>query len=252
MINNIHMKNRRFFTPSFLSSLVSILLFMYSCEKKDDNLVSDIDGNKYHTVTIGDQVWMVENLKTTRYSNGDLIPEVMSNTEWQQLTTGACCYYNEYEYITKYGGTYTIPTYGRLYNWYAVKDSRKIAPDGWHVATSDEWNTLIKYAGGKDVAAGKLKETGTSHWSTKDDAATNTYGFNALPGGNCTRWGSFDGILTGGYWWTASDLDENLAYCNIISCFIDGVGWDQKLVSSISGPLENYKVCGLSIRCVKD
>jgi uncharacterized protein (TIGR02145 family) len=238
----------------FFFAIASTLILMYGCEKKEDNLITDIDGNKYHTVTIGDQVWMVENLRTTRYSNGETILEVMDANQWTKLTSEACCYYHDYNYIIlENHDTYqTITTYGRLYNWYAVTDSRKIAPEGWHVATADDWNTLINYAGGKDVAAGKLKEAGTKHWNTQDDNATNEYGFTALPGGSCNHRGSYEFISTHGNWWTASASDENLAYAYSIYCFMDGWEWNRSLKSGILGPLDYYKTSGLSVRCVKD
>src|SRR5665647_3709784 len=110
--------------------------------------VTDIDGNVYHTVTIGTQVWMVENLKTTKYRNGDPIPNVTDNIAWGALTTGAYCNYNN--------DTNNSITYGRLYNWYAA-NNRNIAPSGWHVPTVAEWTILITYVGGKSVGGDKLK-----------------------------------------------------------------------------------------------
>jgi len=248
------MKPRKFSVASFFVVIVSTIILMYGCEKKEDNLITDIDGNKYHTVTIGNLVWMVENLRTTRYNNGDTILEVMDQNQWTKLTSGACCYCNDYDYIISENHDIyqTIVTYGRLYNWYAVNDSRKIAPAGWHVATADDWNTLINYAGGKGVAAGKLKETGTNHWRAQDNDATNEFGFTALPGGICSRYGYYNGISTHGYWWTASESDENLAYSCLIYCFMDGQGWDRILRSGILGPDGSYKNNGLSVRCVKD
>jgi uncharacterized protein (TIGR02145 family) len=141
----------------------------------ETNTVTDIDGNIYHTVTIGTQVWMVENLKTTKYRNGDPIPNVTGNA-WAALTTGAYCWYNND------AATYKA-TYGALYNWYAVADSRNIAPTGWHVPTDAEWTTLTTFLGGESVAGGKLKETGTNHWTSPNTGATNETGFTALPGG---------------------------------------------------------------------
>jgi uncharacterized protein (TIGR02145 family) len=250
----IHMKAKKIGKASFFFIIVSTLILMFGCEKKEENLVIDIDGNEYHTVTIGNQVWMVENLRTTRYSNGDTILEVMNANQWTKMTSGACCYYNDYDYIINENHDIyqTIATYGYLYNWYAVTDSRKIAPEGWHVATADDWNTLINYVGGKDVAAGKLKEAGTKHWRTQDDNASNELGFTALPGGGCTRWGSFEDITTHGNWWTASESDENLAFAYSIYCFMDGWEWNRSLKSGILGPQAYFKVSGLSVRCVKD
>ena len=132
------------------------------------------DGTVYKTVKIGDQWWMAENLKETQYRNGDEIPEVDYNTSWEDISTGARCGY-------RWDETY-IETYGFLYNWYAVNDSRSIAPNGWHVPTDDEWSTLQNTLGGT-MAGGKLKETGTTHWESPNTGATNKSRFTALPGG---------------------------------------------------------------------
>ena len=157
--------------------------------------VTDIDGNVYHTVTIGTQVWMVENLKTTKYRDGTSIPNVTGNTAWDNLTTGA---------YSDYGNTPSnSDTYGRLYNWYAVTDVRNICPTGWHVPTDAEWTTLTTYLGGESVAGGKLKETGTTHWNSPN-LATNQTGFTALPSGYRLNHGTFYDIGNQGYWWSSS------------------------------------------------
>ena len=168
-----------------LLASIMLLFTLVSCSKKDDPFnqvnnqnaatVTDIDGNVYHTVTIGTQTWMVENLKTTRYRNGEAIPNITDNASWAALITCAYCDYNN------------IPsnsiTYGKLYNWYAVNDSRNIAPMGWHVSTDAEWTTLTTFLGGTSIAGGKLKENGTIHWNSPNVGATNETGFSALPGG---------------------------------------------------------------------
>jgi uncharacterized protein (TIGR02145 family) len=137
--------------------------------------VTDIDGNVYKTVRIGNQVWMAENLKVTHYRNGDRILTGYSNSQWSGLSTGAYCYYDN----NRSKGE----IYGALYNWYAINDSRKIAPKGWHVPSDAEWLTLTDHYGGFKVAGGKLKEAGTIHWNRTQKEATNESGFNALPGG---------------------------------------------------------------------
>ena len=150
---------------------------------------TDIDGNVYHAVVIGTQTWMVENLKTTKYSNGDPIPTAVTS-----LTPGAYCMYNNDAVTYK-------ADYGALYNWYAVADSRNIAPAGWHVPTKTDWTTLTDYLGGESVASGKLKENGSSHWLTPNTGATNSSGFTALPGGfyNYYYDNSY-GVGLRGYW----------------------------------------------------
>lgn len=191
-------------------------------------IVTDIDGNVYHTVIIGTQTWMVENLKTTRYRNGAVIPNVTDNASWAALTTGACCDYNN--------TPSNSVTYGKLYNWYAVNDSRNIAPAGWHVPTDAEWTTLTNYLGGESVAGGKLKETGTAHWTAPNTGATNETGFTALPGG---RRGYYMG--SNGNWWTSTE--ENSA-----SAWIESVGYNYTDVSRY----RLSKQGGLSVRCIKD
>lgn len=120
--------------------------------------MTDQEGNVYKIITIGTQTWMAENLRVTRYHNGDPITNVTGNGAWTILTAGACCTYGNTE------SNDVINLYGRLYNWFAVNDSRSIAPEGWHVPTDAEWTTLTTYLGGESVAAGKMKETGISHW----------------------------------------------------------------------------------------
>lgn len=117
---------------------------------------------------------MQENLKTTHYNNGDTIPNVTDTATWNHLTSGAYCNYdNNNSYVA---------TYGRLYNWYVINDNRNVCPTDWHVPDDSEWTTLVNYLGGENVAGGKMKEVGTSHWGTST-GATNSSGFTALPAG---------------------------------------------------------------------
>jgi uncharacterized protein (TIGR02145 family) len=195
--------------------------------------VTDCDGNYYNTITIGTQVWMIENMKNTKYCNGDPIPVVTDSAQWFNLTNGAYCNYNNDEN--------NVATYGRLYNWFAVVDQRGIAPTGWHVATADDWDTLTTFLGGYTVAGGKLKETGTNHWTIPNTGATNESGFTALPGGS-RDWGCpFRLIGSYGNWWTSTEDDVLSGYYR----FLYNTGTD------IANP-PNYKVSGLSVRCVKD
>ncbi len=144
--------------------------------KPYDNLtVTDIDGNLYHTVTIGNQTWMAENLKTTRYRNGDAITNITDNYQWINANAGAYCWYDN--------DILNGVIYGALYNYFAVNDSRKIAPAGWHIPSKEEWLTLINFLGGESVAGGKMKTTGTNYWLSPNEGASNLSGFNALPGG---------------------------------------------------------------------
>ena len=196
--------------------------------------VTDIDGNVYNTVTIGTQCWMVENLKTTKYRNGDPIPNVTDNTGWAALTDGAYCWYNNDAASYK-------AIYGALYNWYSVADNRNIAPEGWHVPSDAEWMTLITFLGGLNVAGGPVKETCFTHWTSPNTGATNSSGFTALPAGNRHRLdGTFGGIGLGTTYWSSSTYGtygglHALWFGN--TQFYSGNGnWN----------------CGYSVRCLKD
>ncbi|MBN1998490.1 fibrobacter succinogenes major paralogous domain-containing protein [candidate division KSB1 bacterium] len=183
--------------------------------------VTDIDGNVYKTVKIGDQWWVAENLKVTHYRNGDPIPNVTGSSEWANLSTGATCNYDNNESY--------VSTYGRLYNWYAVNDSRGLAPAGWHVPTDAEWKQLEMYLGMSQSEAdatgwrgtdegGKLKETGTGHWASPNTGATNESGFSALPGGYRFGGGTFYGIGFAAYFWSASSGSDDRAWYRSLSC----------------------------------
>jgi uncharacterized protein (TIGR02145 family) len=148
--------------------------------------LTDVDNNTYKVVKIGTQVWMAENLKTTRYNDGSAIPLVTDNTEWNNLTTPGYSWYNNDS------ATYA-QTYGALYNWYTV-ETGNLCPTGWHVPSDAEWTTLTDYLGGEAIAGGKLKETGTAHWDSPNTGATDETGFTAFPGGNRTKNGPFSNL----------------------------------------------------------
>ena len=195
--------------------------------------VIDIDDNVYNTITIGSQVWMVENLKTTKYNDGTNIPNVTDNTVWNSLTTPGYCWYNN-------DATSYKNTYGALYNFYAV-NTNKLAPKGWHVSSEAEWRTLSDYIGGDSRAAGKLKEIGTTHWLSPNTGATNETGFTALPGGYRDSSGKFQGIEQIGYWWNAIEVSAYSARAYNISFAFGGIGF---------GPFGMEY--GFSVRCIKD
>lgn len=200
--------------------------------------VTDIDGNIYHTITIGTQVWMAENLKTTKYRDGTSIPNITDNATWAALTTGAYCNYNN--------DPGNAPTYGSLYNWYAVNDVRNIAPTNWHVATDEEWTTLTTYLGGNSVAGGKLKEAGLAHWESPNTSADNSTGFHAVPTGFRNVSGSnapFLNIGSYGHLWSSTVSDTVLER-----------SWYRSMYSNsgaIDGAQGDY-VIGLGIRLIKD
>ena len=196
--------------------------------------MTDIDGNVYKTITIGTQTWMAENLKTTKYRNGDLIPNVTDGTAWSALATGAYCWYNN-DVANK-------ATYGGLYNWFAVADTRNIAPTGWHVPTDAEWTTLTTFLGGESVAGGKLKEAGTSHWSSPNTGATNSSGFTALPGGyRLNNGGSFYDVGTNGNWWSSTAYGASNAWNRALNYYF-----------AYAYRYYNNKQYGFSVRCVRD
>ena len=189
--------------------------------------LTDIEGNNYKTIQIGTQRWMAENLKTTIYNDGSSIP-IGSNVS----TPSYCWYKND-------PSTYKT-SFGALYNWYAV-NTGKLCPTGWHVSTIDEWTTLETYLGGEDYAAGKLKETGTTHWFYPNIGATNESGFTALPGGCIGNYG-YVNIWGCGYWWSSTENSSTYAYSQVI--FFN--------LNSIYHAISNEKKSGLSVRCVKD
>jgi uncharacterized protein (TIGR02145 family) len=208
-----------------ISGVIILIILIQSCKK-------DIDGDVYTSVTIGTQVWMVENLKTTRYSNGDLIGTTTPDTldilgESTPKYQWACN-----------GNKSNVNTYGRLYTWYAVTDTRNVCPTGWHVPSDAEWTTLTTYLGGESVAGDKLKETGTTHWSAPNEGATNSSGFTALPGGYRAYNGAFG---TDGRWWSSTESEMGTAYGR--SMFHNGSNVDRAI---------QYKNFGWSVRCLRD
>lgn len=202
-------------------------------DKSKIGTMEDIDGNEYETITIGNQVWMLENLNVTKFRNGDLIPNVSQNEVWEQMKTGAYCDYKD--------NLKNSQKYGKLYNWFAVNDERKIAPEGWHVPTEKDWNILIEYLGGENSAGGKLKEEGSEHWVSPNSEANNSSGFTALPGGIRYVTGSYYNIGTGGYWWCSSDTDAVFGITYHLYYFFGNIY-----------KYEQHKELGVSVRCIKD
>ncbi len=211
----------------FLFAVVTVLLFTANISFSQ---VTDKDGNVYKTVAIGKQIWMAENLNVAQYRNGDPIPEVQDKEEWDNLTTGAWCWYEN----NSANGT----TYGRLYNWYALNDPRGLAPEGWHVPSSDEWTKLTDAFGGAETAGTNLKTT--SGW---DDGGNgdNKSGFSAIPGGYRSHEGFFSNMGRNALFWTSTEFNStNVCFRNVIASIPD-----------VYAP--NYaKDFGLSVRCVKD
>lgn len=158
--------------------LIYRVSFKHSSFRTGNEIIKDVDGNVYHTVTIGTQVWLAEDLRTTRYNDGTPISYVTDTAVWRHLHTGAFRWANNEDSVkTKFGA---------LYNWYTT-DLGKLCPVGWHVSTDKDWEMLVDYCGGWEIAGGKLKETGTEHWDSPNIGATNEFGFTALPIGGRGR-----------------------------------------------------------------
>ncbi|MBK9358858.1 MAG: T9SS type A sorting domain-containing protein [Bacteroidales bacterium] len=224
------------------SSDYSRIVTMVPTESRELNFefidCSDIDNNNYPVVTTGTQTWMAENLKVTHYRNADTIPEVTENFPWIQLTTGAYCSYNN--------DTSRRNTYGALYNWYAVVDSRELCPTGWHIPSDGEWNTLTDYLGGLSIAGGKMKSTRNEpdahpRWDSPNTGATNESGFSGLPGGYRSSSGSFYTIGQSGYFWSSSED-------SLYSPWYRSMDFNNTEVNRYS----SYKYSGFSVRCLKD
>ncbi len=204
----------------------------YGSEVSFTTQTIDIDGNVYDAITIGTQIWMKQNLNVTHYRNGDSIPNVTDNTAWTNTLTGAYC--------NCLNDSINSITYGRLYNWYTVVDSRNLCPTGWHVPSNTEWNVLVEdYLGGNGIAGGKLKEAGVLHWQSPNTSATNETGFTALPGGY--RYSIGGSLGNHGYWWSSTESSLTFAINRIMSY-------------SSSNATNNYynKFIGCSVRCLKD
>jgi uncharacterized protein (TIGR02145 family) len=193
----------------------------------------DVDGNLYDVVKIGNQRWMAENLKTTKFNDNTDIPLVTDYTAWSNLTTPGYCWYSNDQ--ATYGDTY-----GALYNWYTV-ETGNLCPTGWHVPTDAEWTTLTVYLGGESIAGSKLKETGTTHWNSPNTDATNETGFTALPGGYRGPDGTFYFIGYHGYWWSSMESSTTNAWLRYML-------YDYSNVYRVS----YSKKYGLSVRCLRD
>jgi len=197
---------------------------------------TDKDGYSYKTVTIGTQVWFAENLKTTKYNDGTAIPLVTGNSAWSSLYSPGYCWYNN-------DATTNKSAYGALYNWYTI-NTGKLCPTGWHVPSYDEWLKLTTYLEGEDIAGGKLKETGTSHWLSPNTGATNSTGFTAIPGGNRHSDGTFNNIGINGIWWSSFE----------VSSAPSGNAWYWVTTNNLNKIVKSStsRQYGFSVRCLKD
>ncbi|HTL83193.1 MAG TPA: fibrobacter succinogenes major paralogous domain-containing protein [Bacteroidia bacterium] len=228
------------------------VLILSSCKKETTQAphvpfvytdsIQDAEGNYYHTVTIGTQVWMAENLRSTRYLNGDTIATAQYGDDWEYALGGMQCAYDN--------DTTACRIYGRLYNYNAITDPRGIAPPGWHIPSMNEWQTLLNYLGTN--AGDQLRQYGAKYWYPPNDSATDAYGFAALPGGWRDGSGIFGDVRHKAYFWS------NSYYTPSAPSYPEA--WMLGIVNNLDPTLyqpsavidHNSIVIGCSVRCIKD
>jgi uncharacterized protein (TIGR02145 family) len=211
-----------------------VSLFLLQSITGFSQTVSDVDGNTYNTVSIGNQVWLTENLKTTKFNNQDPIPLITDNTLWSTQTEAAYCSYQNDNLLAN--------EYGNLYNWHVLNDIRNVCPSGYHVPSILDWEALIDFLGGAAVAGGKLKEAGLAHWIDPNTGATNSSGFTLLPSGwRAHNNGFYENLTYMAYQWSSTSIDA-------LNASIMLVGFDSE--SCLTS--ESHKLTGLPIRCLKE
>lgn len=221
-----------------IQNLISVIIIiaassLLSCHNPagPDFRAVDRDGNEYKTVWLGGQVWMAENLRATRYRNGDEIPNVFNGAEWRTLSTGAWSY--------PLNSTSKGEIYGRQYNWFAVNDARGICPVGWRMPDVNDWNELIEFLGGGDVAGGKMKSL--DFWHFPNYRATNLSGWSGLPGGERISDGRFRFLRERSYWWYKDDVSRTHAIVGKLAFY------DELFVTR-----NRSKNNGAYVRCIMD
>jgi len=233
MTGNFYFNTRQNATPEFQKEIQSTPINETPVLDERDYIINSRDNKRYKIVKIGTQVWMAENLRTIKYRNGDLIGTTSPASKDYSSESKP-------KYQWAYDGIETnVPTYGRLYTWYALTDSRKVCPTGWHLPTKSEWAILINYLG-SDSAGSKMKETGTAHWLSPN-IATNESGFTAIPGGLRPFESGFLYIDILATWWSSSEILSKKANRLLL------LYWDKKINETDGG-----KKNGLSVRCVQD
>jgi uncharacterized protein (TIGR02145 family) len=217
-----------------------LLIVLTGCPLPEDdnpnptNTVADADGNVYNTVTIGTQVWMAENLKSTKFKDGTAIPFVTDAAAWKGLSTAGYCWYNN--------DANNKNTYGALYNWFNVTTG-KLCPTGWHVPSDSEWATMSNFLGGEQAANLKIRESGVAHWPSPN-TSTNSTGFSAVPGGCRDANGVFGDVINYNYLWT------NTEYLNI-----PGFAMNRQIAcenNCAQRAIAYSQKSGFSVRCIKD
>lgn len=205
---------------------------VFSSSSQSSNILTDVEGNEYNVVTIGNQTWMKENLRVSKFRNGDEIPTFLTNTAWQSIGSVAYSLFDDIPVNNSF--------YGKLYNGYVISDPRGVCPAGWHIPSDAEWMDLENYLGGRPVAGGKLKST-SSLWLQPNTGATDESGFSGMPGGYRNFNGGFFNSPRYAYWWS-STLNTTTSY------------WSRSLQSTViyvSRGSQSFTM-GLSIRCIKD
>lgn len=199
--------------------------------------VIDSDGNVYNIVKIGTQIWMAEDLRTTKYNEGTEIKYIASNSVWENTKAPAFSWYNNDP------SKYKEP-YGAYYNWYVV-NTGALCPTGWHVPSLDEWKTLSNYLGGYEVSGGKLKEEGTLYWDSPNSGATNETGFSGIAGGSRDYTGTFFGMGIFAFYWSTNESKDY---------FDNEIAWGFQLhyADAYSGSAGMSKNFGHNVRCIKD
>lgn len=218
---------------------ILMIVCLSSYGQVTNETVTDVEGNVYHTVKIGTQTWMVENLKVTRYASGEQIVEIKNPDSWSTSDAAYCWYDNDIFFKN---------TYGALYNYYIIQKQeiggKRFTPKGWHVPSVEEWQTLINYLGGEQIAGAKMKETGIDHWISSNVETTNESGFTALSGGyRLVGITTADCIYVGesGMFWSSTKKNMFTAWCYLLK---NGKNEIVKLPKNTNN--------GYSIRCIKD
>jgi len=220
---------------SNITLITLLILILAGCSKLDrpPDPVTDVDGNTYKTVRIGNQIFMAENLRTTRFNDGTEIPEIVSSEAWRILSSPGYCWYGNEK-------SENNTVYGALYNGYAA-DSAKLCPVGWHVPTKEDLDELRLFSGDTISCGGKFKETGTAHWSSPNIGADNSLRFNAVGAGIRYFEGSFNAQTNyTAFWSSNNNSSDSKSYMSLYS------GDEILKTGSVS------KKYGLSVRCVKD
>ena len=270
------MKRKIKFPVYPLLVIVMGVFFVVGCSdddtEPDSNIVTDIDSNEYKTVIIGNQEWMAENLRVTRYNNGDAILTGLGNADWTITKEGAYAIYDHHRPGAEgiHSPSYMVEAYGKLYNWHAVADARGLCPEGWQVPSDDDWTELIDYVvdqgfpnestdpNGSGNALRSCRQIGSPHgeacntsghprWNPPLEYADDHYGFDefgfsALPAGYRASDGTFMSIGFLGLWWSSSDYNSS------------GSAWTRTIAHSHGALIRitSYGADGLSVRCFRE